>query len=178
MNLLLYKYKAGNKVIYKEQEYTVGALDSEPDTYVIYNEVSEIHGVNGEELKSIKDMFKREIDEEEIDNHLTTDDIAELFAEAEEKDKKEHTLPNPADLMDEDMQRIIDKVEKENESREHEAKLIHERTKGYYAGAEDAMKDIQRIKKEEYKKGYTEGFFAGQNSVITNLENFLKGIKS
>lgn len=132
------------------------------------------------------------------DHIMKADEIAELFKETEEKDKKEHTLPNPADLMskmDEDTQQIIDKVEEK----------VQERTKGYQIGAEDAMKDIQRIKQEEYdrgykdgqkngrrpvttketesayraghKKGYDEGFILGMKTVIRNVERFLKEIQ-
>ena len=156
-----HKFKIGDKVMVMGIPTSIGVLaEINPDRKLYPYKIKLDNG----------DFLMARTDElEPVSDHIDADEIAKLFAETEEKDKKKHTLPNPADLMDEDTQRLIAKVEKENKARKT---LIHERTKGYYAGAEDAMKDIQRIKKEEYERG----FKAGMKAVIVNVERLLKEI--
>lgn len=164
-----HKFKVGDKVIDKNFPDTIltvctvdgDIVEAEPEKYNLPKWT-----YNAKYLEHVSDYIR------------TADEIAELFKETEEKDKKEHTLPNPADLMskmDEDTQRLIEKVEEK----------VQERTKGYQIGAEDAMKDIQRIKQEQYDKGYNDGqqagfdkgFILGMKTVIRNVERFLKEIQ-
>ena len=150
-----HKFKVGDKVIDKNF----------PDTILTVCTVDgDIVEVEPEKYNLPKWTYNAK-NLEHVSDHMDADEIAELFKETEEKDKKEHTLPNPADLMsimDEDTQRLIEKVEEKAnnpihhwyDNREYTAYL-----KGWKVGRHE---------------GYEEGYAVGLNVTRKAIDDILE----
>ena len=146
-----HKFKVGDKVI--DKNFSGQVLIVKRVYQDVIDDVVDVYR-EGDDSTIVK-YFSKNL--EPVSDHMTADEIAEMFTEASEQEKKEHFLSNPDDLsvedkqvdeaidalkatgyvadesilMDEDTQRLIEKVEEK----------VQERTKGYQIDAERLLKN-------------------------------------